>query len=109
MLIAAPHPEGVGPLAKQFINPNLHVVLVHFPLALLLFGAVIELVAPLLWRRSAFRAAGRWMILLGALTAAPTATAGLYALYDTNVTPATSPETRPDVTWGEVRDASPIK
>jgi uncharacterized membrane protein len=95
-------------LAKQFINPNLHVVLVHFPLALLVFGTLIEFFAPLFWRRSAFRAGGRWMILLGALMAVPTATSGLYALYDVNLTPQTSPEQRPDITWGEIRAGSPI-
>jgi uncharacterized membrane protein len=94
-------------LDKQFINPNLHVAILHFPLALLVAGTLIELFA-FLWRRSAFRAAGRWMILLGALTAAPVATSGLYALYDTNVTPETSPEARPDITWAEVRAGSPV-
>src|SRR5437867_514911 len=105
MLIDAVRKEPA--LDKQFINPNLHVVLVHFPLALLVVGTLIELFA-FLWRQSAFRAAGRWMILLGALTAAPTATSGLYALYDTNLTPETSPEARSDVTWAEVRAASPV-
>ena len=95
-------------MAKQFINPNLHVVLVHFPLALLVFGTLIEFFAPVFWRRNAFRAAGRWMILLGALSAVPTATSGLYALYDVNLTPQTSPEENPQITWGEIRAGSPI-
>ena len=95
-------------MAKQFINPNLHVAIVHFPLALLVVGTLIEFVAPVLWRRSTFRAAGRWMILLGALAAVPTATSGLYALYDTNLTPQTNPEENPQITWGEIRTASPL-
>ena len=66
---------------KEFVNPNLHVALVHYPLALLVAGTLIE-VFSFLWRRHGFRTAGRWMILLGALTAVPTVTSGIYALYD---------------------------
>jgi uncharacterized membrane protein len=65
----------------QFVNPNLHVVLVHYPLALLITGTLIELFS-FMWRRHSFRAAGRWMILLGALCAIPTVLSGVYALYD---------------------------
>jgi uncharacterized membrane protein len=66
---------------KTFVNPNLHVALVHFPLALLISGTLIELFS-FMWRRHGFRAAGRWMILLGALSSIPTALAGVYALND---------------------------
>jgi uncharacterized membrane protein len=65
----------------EFVNPNLHVALVHYPLALLISGTLIELFS-FLWRRHGFRAAGRWMILLGALSAIPTVLSGVYALYD---------------------------
>jgi uncharacterized membrane protein len=65
----------------EFVNPNLHVALVHYPLALLVAGTLIELFS-FLWRRHGFRMAGRWMILLGALSAIPTVTSGIYALYD---------------------------
>ena len=65
----------------KFILPNFHVILVHFPLGLLLIGVAIELFS-FPWRHSAFRQAGRWMILLGALLAVPAATSGLYALRD---------------------------
>jgi uncharacterized membrane protein len=50
-------------------------------LALLIAGTLIELFS-FLWRRHGFRAAGRWMILLGALSGIPTALSGIYALYD---------------------------
>src|SRR5690606_22379370 len=58
------------PAMREIISPNLHVVLMHTPLALLVIGTVIELFA-FLWRESTFRTAGRWMILLGALAMIP--------------------------------------
>lgn len=69
---------------KEFVNPNLHVVLVHYPLAMLVVGTLIELFS-FLWRRSSFRSAGRWMILIGALSAVPVVTSGIYALRDVAV------------------------
>lgn len=65
----------------KFILPNFHAILIHFPLGMLGIGVVIELFS-FLWRRSSFRTAGRWMILLGTLTAVPAVTSGLYALCD---------------------------
>jgi len=88
----------------KFINPNLHVILIHYPLGLLVVGTLIELFAPLFWRRSTFRAAGRWMILLGALSLAPTATSGLFAMADTN-----RPADQPGLTWAEARAQSPVQ
>jgi uncharacterized membrane protein len=63
------------------ISPNLHVILIHYPLGLIIVGVLIELFS-FLWRRSGFRAAGRWMILIGVASAIPAATSGMYALYD---------------------------
>jgi uncharacterized membrane protein len=63
---------------REFIIPNWHVILIHYPLALLTVGTLIEIFS-FLWRRSGFRAAGRWMILIGALSAIPAATSGIYA------------------------------
>jgi uncharacterized membrane protein len=65
----------------KFILPNFHTSLIHFPIGLLSIGVVIELFS-FLWRRSSFRTAGRWMILLGTLSAVPAVTSGLYALSD---------------------------
>lgn len=53
-------------MAEQFISPNWHVILIHYPLGLLAVGILIEFFSFLGWRRSGFRTAGRWMILLGA-------------------------------------------
>lgn len=66
---------------QELISPNLHVILVHFPLALLVAGLAIEIVS-LIDRRSTLRTAGRWMVLLGALLAVPTALSGMYAFAD---------------------------
>ncbi len=91
--------------AQELVNPNLHVFLIHFPIALLLTGTLIELFSFLGWRTSGFRIAGRWMILLGALLAIPTAFAGLYAMSDVvrmqNVAPL-------DSTWGQTLAGSPV-
>lgn len=68
-------------MANEFINPNWHVILIHYPLGLVVAGFLIELFS-FMWRRSGFRTAGRWMILLGALMAIPTAFSGIYAFAD---------------------------
>jgi uncharacterized membrane protein len=65
----------------KFIIPNFHVVLVHFPIALLIAGVLIELFS-FMWKQSSFRQAGQWMILIGTLAAVPAVTSGLYALQD---------------------------
>ena len=85
----------------EFVEPNLHAALIHVPLGLLVVGTLIELFAPIFWRRSVFRAAGRWMILLGALSLLPVAAAGAYAMVDVNH--------GGDGTWADVRAASPIQ
>jgi uncharacterized membrane protein len=101
----APNPtEKELPVPREFINPNLHVILIHYPLGLLTIGLLIEIFAIFGWRRSAFRAAGRWMILIGALSLGPSLATGLYAMADTNRPPAS-----PGMTWAEVRQNSPIQ
>ncbi|HWP40118.1 MAG TPA: DUF2231 domain-containing protein, partial [Tepidisphaeraceae bacterium] len=97
------HPAKELRVEKEFVNPNLHVALVHYPLALLISGTVIELFS-FLWRRHGFRAAGRWMILLGAFSGIPTALSGVYALWDVarmGLDPATAVGT-----WNELAAAS---
>lgn len=68
-------------MPHEFINPNWHVTFLHFPLGLLTIGVLIELFS-FLWPHSSVRTAARWMILIGALTAIPTTTLGLYAMRD---------------------------
>jgi uncharacterized membrane protein len=64
---------------QPLITPNWHIALVHFPIALIVIGTLVELFSFLGWRGSAFRRAGRWMLLLGAIWAVPTTFSGLYA------------------------------
>lgn len=64
---------------NRFISPNWHVVFVHYPIAFLSGGILIELLS-IPWPRGLLRGAGRWMILLGTLLAIPTLTVGMYAL-----------------------------
>jgi uncharacterized membrane protein len=91
--------------AHELVNPNLHVVLVHFPIALLVLGTLIEVFSFLGWRASGFRVAGRWMVLLGALLAIPTALSGVYALAD--VAHAGNPAAD-EATWNKTLASSPV-
>jgi uncharacterized membrane protein len=93
-------------MPHQFINPNFHPLLVHYPIALLMAGALIELFSFLGWRKSSFRAAGRWMILLGALSGVPAAMSGIYALND--VAHIGLPEADAEAPWHTVAAASPL-
>src|SRR5580658_1553073 len=65
----------------HYINPNFHVALIHFPIALLCIGLLIEIFS-FLWRGSSVRVAAKWMIFLGALLTAPAVTSGIYAKAD---------------------------
>src|SRR5687767_14569856 len=105
MLSALPRLAKERSVPKEFINPNLHVILIHYPLGLLVVGTLIELFSFLGWRRSAFRVAGRWMLLIGILSLPPTMFSGLYALADVNK----SSQTPDDATWQEARQMSPIQ
>ncbi|MGE5610034.1 MAG: DUF2231 domain-containing protein [Bacillota bacterium] len=85
----------------ELISPNWHVILIHYPLALLTVGVVIEILS-FLWKRSTVRTAGRWMILLGALAALPTITTGIFAFADA----AKGSSTHPDGTWAQLVSGS---
>jgi uncharacterized membrane protein len=63
----------------KFILPNFHAIIIHFPIAMLGIGVAIELFS-FIWRRSSFRQAGQWMILIGTLAIVPAVTTGLSAL-----------------------------
>jgi uncharacterized membrane protein len=89
-------------MPQQFIHPNWHVMIVHLPLALIGVGLLIEIFS-FLWPRSSARAAGRWMLLLGALGCIPTVTLGLYAYRDV-VAMGINTE---DAKWHEVLAKSP--
>src|SRR5687768_18387730 len=105
MLSRLHRPAKEQPVSKEFINPNLHVILIHYPLGLLVVGTLIELFSFLGWRKSGFRTAGRWMLLIGILSLPPTMLSGLYALADVN----RSADTPDDATWVEARNMSPIQ
>ncbi len=81
---------------NELVQPNLHVALVHFPIGLFVVGMLIELLS-FLYRRSAIRTAGRWMVLMGALLAVPVTFSGIYALND--VATARVPEDSKFDTW----------
>ena len=68
--------------ARHLISPNLHVILVHFPLGVFALGLFLEVFGIVLWRRSTARLAAKWMILLGGLMAAPAALTGIDAYQD---------------------------
>jgi len=69
-------------MSHEFINPNWHIILIHYPIGLLTIGLLIEIITAF-HRASTFRAAGRWMIAIGGMLTIPTLTAGLYAFRDT--------------------------
>jgi len=81
------------------IVPNVHVILIHFPLALLGVGLFIE-IFNFMWHGGSLHKAGRWMILIGTLLLVPVATSGIYALYDVS-THGNSPDT-----WNELVSGS---
>lgn len=71
-----------GVVMDELIRPNWHVVAIHFPIGLLVVGAMVEFFSFLGWRKSGFRIFGRWAFLLGAILCVPAAFGGLYALND---------------------------
>ncbi len=91
-------------MPRSFAVPNLHLILIHFPIALLILGAGIELFA-FLWRRSSARIAARWMILIGAILSVPTAAVGFCDLLRLS---QTQELLEPPRTWHELRATSPL-
>ena len=86
-------------MTGTLVQPNLHAVLVHFPLALLIVGVLVEILTLVFWnlRKSTIRIAGRWMLVLGILAAVPTLTTGLFALHQT-----AEASSQPGDTWEAV-------
>lgn len=67
---------------ELWVKPNWHVAMVHLPLGLLTAGVLWELLGVFFRSSLSARGAGRWMVLLGAVFAVPTAMSGLYAYAD---------------------------
>lgn len=93
-------------MGKEFINPNWHVVLVHFPIGVFLLGMLVEVVCLLFRHHGSIRAGARWMVVLGALAGLPTAYAGAYALSD--VARRTAPDVPQDAPWHAVASGSSL-
>jgi uncharacterized membrane protein len=89
-------------MPNELITPNLHAALIHYPLGILTAGIVIEFFS-FLYRRSTFRLAGRWMILIGALSAIPATFSGIYALRSIAQVDMDS-----DTHWAEVKTTSVV-
>jgi uncharacterized membrane protein len=92
-------------VSKEFINPNWHVILIHYPLGVFVLGMLIELFS-FLYRRSTLRVAGRWMILLGALSMIPTALSGVYAMGNVVRMDLPATQQNPDRPWAEMVEDS---
>jgi uncharacterized membrane protein len=88
-------------VAKEFVNPNWHVILIHYPLGVFVLGMLVELFS-IVYRRTSLRLAGRWMILLGALAGIPTALSGIYALGNVVRMNLPATVTDPDLPWKQV-------
>ncbi len=90
-------------MTQAFIRPNWHIILIHYPLALLVVGLFIELFS-FMWRRNGVRAAGRWMILLGALSMIPASMVGINAFSE--VARADNPDA--EEVWVTAMENSPL-
>lgn len=86
----------------EFIKPNWHILLVHYPIALVTVGFIAECIGAL-FRRPGLRYSARWMVAIGALLGVPTAVLGLYAWREEVV--AGAPIDLGN-TWGQVVAAS---
>jgi hypothetical protein len=67
---------------RHLISPNIHAIIVHFPLGLFMFGLMLEILGLLLFRNGQVRQAARWMLLFGGLLAVPAALSGIDAYHD---------------------------
>jgi uncharacterized membrane protein len=90
---------------SQFINPNWHVILIHYPLGVFMLGLTLEVLLLIFRHHGSARRAARWMIVIGALSALPAGFAGMYAFADVAHRSATDMPAM-DATWNEVWAAS---
>ena len=79
--LSAVLPSSLAAMPLRFVNPNYHVIIIHYPLGVFVMGVILELLG-FMWPQSTLRTAARWMILLGGLCAIPACTSGIYALSD---------------------------
>jgi uncharacterized membrane protein len=93
-------------MTKEFINPNWHVILIHYPLGVFVLGMFLEFACLVARHHGTVRSAARWMIVLGALSALPAAYAGMYAMSD--VVRRTAPSAANDAPWHVVAGASSL-
>jgi uncharacterized membrane protein len=93
-------------MAKEFINPNWHVILIHYPLGVFMLGILLESLLLIFRHHGTVRLAARWMIVLGALLSLPAAFSGMYALAD--VARRTAPTASDTASWREVAAASSL-
>src|SRR3954471_1276956 len=93
---------------REYITPNWHAVLIHAPLGLLSVGIAMEVLGLFLWRKSAARMAARWMILLGAITAVPAVTSGIYAYRDV-INPNITADFNFDEKWYQLTEGTLIQ
>jgi uncharacterized membrane protein len=93
-------------MPKEFINPNWHVILIHYPLGVFMLGMLLEIVLLVFRHHGSIRTAARWMIVIGALSTLPAAYAGLYAMGD--VVRRSAPSVTDDVPWRAVAAASTL-
>jgi uncharacterized membrane protein len=96
--LVIPHDIVFSIVVDRFIIPNYHVILIHYPLGLFLLGLGIELFS-FLWPRGTFRAAGRWMIGIGAIAMIPAAMSGMYALEQADIATEAQRDVLADHVW----------
>src|SRR5688572_24350100 len=93
-------------MAKEFINPNWHVILIHYPLGVFVLGMLLEVACLIVRHHGSVRSAARWMVVIGALSGLPAAYVGAYALSD--VARRSAPATPEDAPWWGVANASSL-
>src|SRR4030088_1192059 len=92
---------------REYITPNWHAVLIHAPLGLLSVGIIMEVLG-FLWHQSGARMAARWMILIGAVTAVPAVTSGIYAYRDV-ISPTVTADFNFDEKWYQLMEGTLVQ
>jgi len=61
----------------MFPTTEFHPILVHFPIVLLIFGLLFDLLSVVFRKEACLSKAGFWLLLAGTITAVPTVLAGI--------------------------------